>query len=241
MKRHTIKLLSVFAILPAIFNSYAYTSDTNNQLSARERSEGWKLLFDGQSTKGWHLYNSQAPFTVWKAKDGQLFCDPQDKSGPGDLVTDNEYKNFDLKFEWKLPKGGNSGVFVNVLERKDIPTGWASGPEYQLLDNDNQDFANPESRSGCLYGFAPQKNPVNTKPAETWNHSEIKQMNGKVRFYLNGVLTAEEDFSSKAWADKVANSHFHRFPEFGKHIDGHIALQDWSTGIAFRNVKIKEL
>jgi hypothetical protein len=241
MKRHTIKILSVFAILLAIFQSYAYSPDTNNKLSAKERSEGWKLLFDGQSTTGWHLYNTQAPFTVWKAKDGELFCDPLDKSGPGDLVTDNEYKNFDLKFEWKLPTGGNSGVFVNVLERKDIPTGWASGPEYQLLDNANKDFANPKSRSGCLFGFAPQKNPVKTKPTDTWNHSEIKQVNGKIHFYLNGVLTAEEDFSSKAWADEVANSHFHSFPEFGKHISGLIVLQDWSTGVAFRNIKIKAL
>lgn len=241
MKRHTIKLLSVWAILAAIFYSYAFKPDMNNTLSAKELAAGWKLLFDGQSTNGWHLYNSQAPFTVWKAKDGQLFCDPQDKSGPGDLTTDKEYKNFDLKFDWKLPKGGNSGVFINVLERKDVPTGWASGPEYQLLDNANPDFAKPQSRSGCLYGFAPQKNPVKTKPADAWNHSEIKQRNGKVQFYLNGVLTAVEDFSSKAWADKVAKSHFHAFPEFGKHIDGHIALQDWSTGIAFRNIKIKEL
>jgi hypothetical protein len=187
------------------------------------------------------LYNSGTPFTVWKVKDGELFCDPLDKTGPGDLVTDKEYKNYDLKFDWKLPKGGNSGVFVNVIERKDIPTGWASGPEYQLLDDANPDYAKPQSRSGCLYGFSPQKIPVKTKPADTWNRSEIKQQDGKVRFYLNGVLTAEEDFSSKSWADKVAKSHFSKFPEFGKHTNGHIVLQDWSTGVAFKNVKIKSL
>ncbi|HEX4374290.1 MAG TPA: DUF1080 domain-containing protein [Puia sp.] len=241
MKRHMMKFFTVLALLAASFNFYAFTSDLNNQLTAKERADGWKLLFDGQSTNGWHLYNSQALFTVWKAKDGQLFCDPTDKTGPGDLITDKEYKNYDLKFEWKLPKGGNSGVFVNVLGRKDIPTGWASGPEYQLLDNANPDFSKPQSRSGCLYGFAPQKNPVKTKPADNWNRSEIKQKDGKVKFYLNGVLTAEEDFNSKSWAEKVAKSHFHGFPEFGKHISGHIALQDWATGIAFRNIKIREL
>jgi len=127
------------------------------------------------------------------------------------------------------------------LERKDIPAGWASGPEYQLLDDANPDFTKPQSRSGCLYGFAPQKNPVKSRPSNTWNHSEIKQKNGKVKFYLNGILTAEEDFASKAWAYKVANSHFSKFPEFGKHIDGRITLQDWSTGVAFRNIKIKAL
>ncbi|MBS1528983.1 MAG: DUF1080 domain-containing protein, partial [Bacteroidetes bacterium] len=113
--------------------------------------------------------------------------------------------------------------------------------EYQLLDAANPDFAKPECRAGCLYGFAPQKHPVKARPADTWNHGEIKQVNGKVQFYLNGILTAEEDFSSKAWAGKVEKSHFKNFPEFGKHISGHIALQDWATGIAFKNVKIKEL
>ncbi len=241
MKRNMIKFFLMLAISVAIFNCYAYTTDQSNKLSAKERAQGWKLLFDGHSVTGWHQYNSQAPFTRWKAKDGQLFCDPLDKAGVGDLITDQEYKNFDLKFEWKLPKGGNSGVFINVLEKKEIPTAWASGPEYQLLDDANPDFAKPQSRSGCLYGFAPQKNKVKSKPSDTWNHSEIKQKNGKVQFYLNGVLTAEEDFNSKKWADKVANSHFKGFPEFGKHISGHIALQDWATGIAFRNIKIKEL
>jgi hypothetical protein len=241
MKPQITKSKIVMTIMVLIISSFAFKSDENNKLSKKEKADGWQLLFDGHSTAGWHLYNSTAPFTVWKVKDGELFCDPLDRTGPGDLITDKEYKNYDLKFDWKLPKGGNSGVFVNVLERKDIPTAWASGPEYQLLDDANPDFAKPSSRSGCLFGLAAQINPVKTKPTDTWNHSEIKQKDGKVKFYLNGVLTAEEDFSSKSWAGKVARSHFTKFPEFGKHITGHIALQDWSTGVAFKNVKIKSL
>jgi hypothetical protein len=241
MKPQITKSIIVLTTMVLIINSFAFKGDENNMLSKKEKADGWRLLFDGHSTAGWHLYNSATPFTVWKVKGGELFCDPLDKTGPGDLVTDKEYKNYDLKFDWKLPKGGNSGVFVNVIERKDIPTGWASGPEYQLLDDANPDYAKPQSRSGCLYGFSPQKNPVKTKPANTWNHSEIKQQDGKVKFYLNGVLTAEEDFSSKSWAEKVAKSHFSKFPEFGKHTSGHIVLQDWSTGVAFKNVKIKSL
>lgn len=241
MKNQITKSIIILSAIALIVNCFAFKGDENNVLSKKEKAGGWQLLFDGHSTAGWHLYNSTTPFTVWKVKDGELFCDPLDKTGPGDLVTDKEYKNYDLKFDWKLPKGGNSGVFVNVVERKDIPTGWASGPEYQLLDNANPDFAKPQYRSGCLFGFSVQKNPVTTKPADHWNHSEIKQQNGKVKFYLNGVLTTEEDFSSKSWADKVAKSHFKQFPEFGKHITGHIVLQDWSTGVAFRNVKIKSL
>jgi hypothetical protein len=241
MKNKITKSIAAAAIIGLAITCFAFNGDQNNSLTKTERANGWKLLFDGHSTAGWHLYNSTEPFTIWKAKDGELVCDPLDRSGTGDLVTDQEFKNFDLKFDWKLPKGGNSGVFVNVLERKEIPTAWASGPEYQLLDNANPDFAKPQSRSGCLFGLAPQKKPVKSKPSDTWNHSEIKQVNGKVKFYLNGILTAEEDFASKAWTDKVAKSHFKQFPEFGKNIEGRISLQDWSTGVAFRNIKIKSL
>src|ERR1700712_2127303 len=205
MKNKITKSIAAAAIVGLAITCLAFRGDQNNILSKTERANGWQLLFDGHSTAGWHLYNGIARFTVWKAKDGALVCDPLDKSGAGDLVTDKEFKDFDLKFDWKLPKGGNSGVFLNVLERKDIPTGWASGPEYQLLGNTNPDYAKPQYRSGCLFGMTSQKNPAKTKPAGTWNHSEIRQKNGKVQFYLNGVLTTVEDFTTKAWAQKVTS------------------------------------
>lgn len=239
-KKNKIAMITA-VVVALIINCYATVNEQNNVLTASEKAAGWKLLFDGHSTAGWHLYNSKGPFTVWKAKNGELFCDPSDKSGAGDLVSNNQYKDFDLKFDWKLPKSGNSGVFINVLERKDIPAAWASGPEYQLLDGSHPDFVKPMLRSGCLYSFSPQKNPVKSKPADTWNHSEIRQKNGQIEFFLNGVLTAREDLKSDSWKKKIAASHFKTFPEFGKHYSGSISLQDWSTGISFRNIKIKEL
>jgi len=124
MKNKTTKSIAAAAIIGLAITCFAFRGDQNNSLSKTERANGWQLLFDGRSTAGWHLYNGTAQFTVWKAKDGALVCDPLDKSGAGDLVTDQQFRNFDLKFDWKLPKGGNSGVFVNVLERKDIPTSY---------------------------------------------------------------------------------------------------------------------
>jgi len=240
MKISTYRLMVAAAALAIVLSSFAAEENQNNVLSKKEKAEGWKLLFDGQSTEGWHLYNGSSQFTLWKVKDGELFVDRNDNSAASDLVTDNLYKNYDLKFDWKLPQGGNSGVFINVLERADLPAAWSSGPEYQLLDDANPDFAKPEDRSGCLFSFGPQKTPVKTKPANTWNHSEIKQINGKIQFFLNGTLTTEEDLGSKAWADKIEKSHFKSYPDFGKHLSGHIGLQDWATGISFRNIKIKE-
>ncbi|MGE8381898.1 MAG: family 16 glycoside hydrolase, partial [Sphingobacterium sp.] len=96
-------------------------------------------------------------------------------------------------------------------------------------------------RAGCLYTFLPQQNFVSTKAKDDWNQSSIIQKDGKITFYLNGTVTAEMDFNSQKWKDLVKHSTFKDFPEFGQHISGKLALQDWSRGASFRNLKIKQL
>ncbi|MFC0181663.1 protein of unknown function [Pseudarcicella hirudinis] len=235
-------ILSLF-FTASTFCVLSQSSTLVNQLSAKEKKEGWKLLFDGRTSKGWHLYNKGKTASAWVVKNGELKCDATIPDVEReDLVTDKEFENFDLKFEWKISKEGNSGVFINVVEREDIPKAWASGPEYQLLEKSHHDYAfSAKKRPGCLYGFYEQKNPAPDKPVGQWNQSEIKQVNGKIEFYLNGILTASEDLNSENWKTMVANSGFKTFPEFGKHTKGLISLQDWSKGISFRNIKIKEL
>lgn len=215
--------------------------DPNNRLTKEEKEQGWTLLFDGTSAAGWHLYNKKNTTAGWIARDGALAVDTVNKTEVNDLVSDKSYTNFDLQFEWKLSKNGNSGVFINVLEHPDLTTAWASGPEYQLLDPLHADNANPVKKAGALFALDAPENPAAAKPAGEWNRSRIKQVNGKVEFYLNGVLTVQEDFTVPAWQDSVKRTHFKNFPEFGKHTSGHIALQDWASGVAFRNIKIKEL
>ena len=212
-----------------------------NRLTGEEKEQGWVLLFDGSSTSGWHLYNKKNTTAGWIVKDHELAVDTVKKMEVNDLVSDKVYTNFDLQFEWKLAKNGNSGVFINVQERPDLTTAWASGPEYQLLDPAHADNANPVKRAGTLFALDAQKNPVVAKPAGEWNQSRIKQVNGEVEFYLNGILTVQEDLTAPVWQDSVSHTHFKNFPEFGKHTSGHIALQDWASGVAFRNIKIREL
>ncbi len=226
-----------------LLSSFTTRQQAANQLTEQEKKEGWTLLFDGKTTNGWHLYNKGKVKSAWTVKNGELLCQPDVFNVEhGDLVSDKEFENYDLKFEWKISKEGNSGVFINVLEKSDIPTAWASGPEYQLLDISHPDYnANLAKRAGCIFGFAPQKNPAVTQPAGQWNESRIVQVNGKIDFYLNGVHTAEMDLTSDGWKETVAKSGFQYFPEFGKHTKGKIGLQDWSKGISFKNVKIKTL
>lgn len=213
----------------------------HNQLSDTEKDEGWKLLFDGSTLDGWHVYNKGKAESAWEVVNGELKLNPDKTDDPADLLTDGQYENFEFVFEWKIEEEGNSGVFINVVEKPEIKTAWASGPEYQLLSNSHVEVNVPLKRSGCLYNFFPQKNPAETNSSSEWNQSKIIQNGGKTQFFLNDVLTTEVDFKSQAWADTVANSGFKDYPEFGKSTKGHIALQDWAKGISFRNLKIKEL
>lgn len=236
--KFTLAIVMLFAVLISACSS---PEMKDNTLSAEEKSAGWQLLFDGTSTEGWHLYNRENSTGQWIVKDGELVCSPAPGKELGDLVTNKKYGNYDLKFDWKISKEGNSGVFINVIERADIPTAWASGPEYQLLEESHHDYENELKRSGCIFGLSPQQNNASLNPLGEWNHSEIKQVDGKVEFYLNGQLTVARDLTTQGWKDSIANSTFKHFPEFGKSIVGQIGLQDWNKGVAFKNIKIREL
>lgn len=219
----------------------AERSKTHNQLLEIERKQGWKLLFDGKTLDGWHLYNVPVGESAWEVRDGTLYCNALDESKKqGDLVTDAEFENYELSLEWKISPRGNSGIFINVTEAPELGAAWQSGPEYQILDPAHMDQEVETKRSGCLYGFSPQKNEAITKSKGEWNHSRIVQRDGKVEFYLNGTLTGEEDFTAEAWKEKVAASRFAAHKAFGAATKGKIALQDWYFEVWFRNIKIRE-
>ena len=219
----------------------ALANETHNQLLDVEKEQGWELLFDGKTLKGWHLYNDPGANSVWEVVDGEIHSNANDESlKAGDLVTDKSYKNYELTLEWKISSKGNSGIFIDVQEKPDIPTAWQTGPEYQILDSDHMDIDVPEKRPGCLYAFLPQKNAVEMKQGE-WNRTRIKQVDGKVEFYLNGVLTAIQDFNAPEWKKMIAATHFIKYPEFGKATEGQIALQYWYFETWFRDIKIREL
>lgn len=238
-------IILAFFIVTLSFFSCTSEDRGPNTLSITEKSEGWVLLFDGKTSNGWHEYNKKGTSSVWHAKDGALICDQEvKKTEPADLVTDKAYSNFDLQFEWKISKAGNSGVFINVVEDSAYARIWMSGPEYQLLDNSNvtdHNFGDPKRQAGSLYGLVPIKNNATAKLYTEWNQSRILQQNGKISFWLNDVLSVEEDLTSEQWRQLVDSSSLGKYPGFGKATSGKIGLQDWAKGVAFRNIKIKEL
>jgi hypothetical protein len=241
-----LTIVNICAAIVCAFSilSCSHRSEEHNILSDQEKKEGWQLLFDGQTTQGWHVYNKGNIPSAWSVDSGNLVCNPHAKNVKhGDLVTDMEYENFDLMFDWKISRAGNSGLFVNVQERPDLGTTWATGPEYQLLDDKNMDeeyLKNLSHRAATIFGVIPNNSPSIPKPGE-WNQSRITQQNGKLTFWLNGVQTVQVDLKSDEWKKLVASSGMSQFPEFGVATKGHLAVQDWTNGVSFRDIKIKEL
>ncbi len=222
----------------------AIKNQVHNQLLDIEKEQGWELLFDGETLEGWHLYNKpdSTQFSAWEVRNGTLFCNATDESKVfGDLVTDKAFENYELVFDWQMALRGNGGVFINVQELPEYTATYQTGPEYQLLEPEHMDTKTPLKRPGCLWGLSPQINKVEAKPTGQWNTARIVQQAGKIQFYLNGKLTAEEDLTSPDWRNKIKSSGFKDAPGFGKATHGKIALQNWYFESWFRNMKIREL
>lgn len=215
--------------------------DTHNVLAKQEKKEGWRLLFDGKTTKGWHVYNKGDTASAWEIMEGELWCDPSIKLH-GDLVTDSLFENFDLQFEWKVEEGGNSGVMINVQEGESYSNTHVTGPEYQLLDNENSTHRNDSAKmAGSLYGVVPVKGASKPKPYGEWNQSRIVQQAGRIVFTLNGIVTCDVQLGSEEWQALLAKSSLQSYPDYGKKWKGHIALQNHNHEVSFRALKIRRL
>ena len=220
--------------------------EMNNTLTDAEKKEGWKLLFDGKTTEGWHTYGKNGVGAAWKVNDGSIALDASQKSsyqskGGGDIVTNAEYENYDLKIDWKISPKGNSGILFDVKEDPNYSETWYTGPEMQVLDNDGHDDGKIiKHRAGDLYDLISSKTePV--KAVGEWNHAEIKLNKGKLDLYLNGVNVVSTTMWNDNWRSLVKGSKFVQMPDFTKYKKGRIALQDHGCDVWFRNIKIKQL
>lgn len=214
----------------------AQPATTMNTLTNEERAAGWRLLFDGRSTDGWRGYKQQTVPEGWQVVDGVLT-----KTGSsGDIVTQDQFGNFELAFDWKLEKGGNAGVFYRGTEEYDHV--YWSAPEYQLLDNPNHpDGRNPLTSAGAAYGLYPPPEGV-VKPAGEWNSSRIVVRGNHVEHWMNGQKLLEYELGSPDWEAKVKASKFNDWPNYGRAARGLIAIQgDHEGTLELRNVKLREL
>ncbi|KGE86030.1 MAG: family 16 glycoside hydrolase [Phaeodactylibacter xiamenensis] len=223
-----------------------------NTLSEKEKADGWMLLFDGESTDQWKGYCKEGfPEKGWEVVDGILMCKASgqgEAGGGGDIITKEAFGNFELKLEWKISEGGNSGIFYLAREKcgEDGQAIWKSSPEMQILDNEKHPDArlgkDGNRQAGSLYDLIPAK-PQNAVPANSgWNEVTILSYDGTIVHTQNGENVVEYHLWTDDWKEMVANSKFKDYQDF---IDvakeGHIGLQDHGNDVWFRNIKIKKL
>jgi hypothetical protein len=204
-----------------------------NTLTPDETKAGWKLLFDGQTTKGWRNFKSDKINPGWKVVDGTLKS--VDPHTAGDIVTTDKYDWFELKLDYNLEKGQNSGVMFHVAD--DGEATWQSAPEVQLYDDEGNEGA---EKSGWLYQL--YKSPVDAaKPAGQWNTLRMLISPEKCTTEINGVKYYDFVLWSDDWNTRVAKSKFSSYPGFGKLKSGAVGIQGDHGVVSFRNIKIRPI
>ena len=212
-----------------------------NTLTDTEKAAGWRLLFDGQSFAGWHNFKQDGIRPGWQVKDGTLIC--ADPHNAGDIVTTGKFDWFELQLDYNISEAGNSGIMFHVTD--DGNRVWATGPEFQLEDNEKA--ADPV-RCGWLYAL--YQPPVDaktgkildaTKPVGEWNHVRLVISPEKCVHEINGVKYFEYVLGSEDFKTRVAQSKFGKMPFFAKASSGYIALQGDHGSVSFRNIKLRPL
>ena len=218
-----------------------------NELTEREKKEGWKLLFDGKTTTGWrNAYKESFPEKGWEVSDGELIVHAAygaESQNGGDIVTIDEYSDFDLKLQVMITEGANSGVKYFVAEKEKSNPGSAIGLEYQILDDKNHPDANLGNHKGSrtfasLYDLIAAENKrVNS--VGQWNNIRIVSKGNHVEHWLNGFKVLEYERGSDEYRKLVSESKYKKFPNFGEASSGRILLQDHGDEVHFRSIKIK--
>jgi hypothetical protein len=233
---------ALFLLLPIVLGAARCTpapapEPSANTLSAADRAAGWRPLFDGRTLAGWRGYRQAAPPAGWRVVDGAITR----LAEGGDLITDEEFANFELALEWKISPGGNSGIIYRVVEDSTLDYVWRSGPEYQVLDNARHpDGRDPLTSAGSDFAvYAPVRDV--TRPVGEWNQARIVVNGNHVEHWMNGVKLLEYELGSPEWERRVQASKFRTMPRYGRAARGHIALQEHEAWVAYRNIRIRTL
>ena len=239
----------LYLVLLLITVTFSWADTPLNTLTPEETQAGWKLLWDGQTMHGWVSARSpDSPMIGWHIKDG-LLVDEEKGGGQtpkgGDIMTADKYSNFDLKLDFKITPGANSGIKIFVNPEINKGSGFGVGLEYQILD----DLHHPDAKHGkngdrtmaALYDLIPPAVDKKVNPIGEWNHAEIISEGHHVENWLNGQKVLEYDRGSEEFRKLVAASKYHDYPNFGELPEGPILLQDHGNEVSFTNIKIKIL
>jgi len=213
----------------------------DNTLTPKEEKQCWQLLFDGNDMGQWRNFKKEGLNPEWVVEDGTMKLTGEEG---GDILTRKTYRNFDLKLEWNISEGGNSGIFILVDEEGERI--YSHAPEIQILDNEkHSDRALDSHRSGSLYDMM-ASHPSSHKPAGEWNKVRIRFVDGFLQVWQNRVQTVTITIGNSTWNTLFQNSKFgdasnSDFDGYAKSTSGHIGLQDHGDPVAFKNIMIREL
>ena len=226
-------LLAVLALVAACHTAQ-HTQNTPSKTIA---------LFDGKTFKGWHNFNQSGAVKSWTIEDGALVCLGNAGGGhAGDLVTDAEYENFELSWDWKITKGGNSGVMYHVVEGAKYKAPHETGPEYQMIDDIGFPGKLEEwQKTGADYAMNLPNNQKKVKPVGEWNTSKIIFNKGAVEHWLNGEKIIAFQAWNDNWTKDKTTGKWKDYPDYGMAKKGRIALQDHGNKVYFKQIKIKVL
>lgn len=249
------KKIILFLVIVAIISACNQSDNTSTDGSAEYGadtsaigSQGWQSLFNGKTFTGWRGYGEDTVGKAWKIEDSAIHLTSLEKNrwqtvGGGDLVTESEFTNFDLKLEWKISKAGNSGIFFYVHEDKNrFKNPNESGLEMQINDDaNNKNGTIEKQKSGDLVGLIGSSSAKALKPAGQWNQTEIRSNRGKLNFFINGQKVLSTTLWDDNWEDLIEDSKFKKMDNYGTYKKGRIALQDHGADVWFRNIMIKKL
>lgn len=231
-------LFSATILSSALLWSFCPEQDNSNTLTEEEKKAGWILLFNGHNTQGWRAYNNK-PYDSWEVINGQLHCKEKEVKQRADLITTDQYDNFELSIDWKVGKGANSGIIYRAQETSG--PSHETGPEYQLIDDEGYpQKLEAWQHSGADYAMYPP-NQVAAKPAGEYNHTLVRVKGAHVEHWLNGKKVVEYEFWTPGWQELKEKGKWKDAKAYGLAKKGYIALQDHGGGIWFRNIKLRKL
>ena len=228
----------VFAVGAALCAAACQTPESNTDASAdadTETADSWVNL----TADHWRGYRQDSLPSAWAVMDDGTLQFTGEGEG-GDIVTREQYDNFELELEWKISEGGNSGIMFRVSEDHDFP--WRTGPEFQVLDDDNHPDAQEgqDRLAGANYDMhAPSERVI--KPVGEWNSVRIVVNRAQVEHWMNGVQIVSYELWSDDWKARIAESKWIDMPNYGMEQSGHICLQDHGDLVWYRNVRVRSL
>ena len=236
------KIIFASILIGSTMFLFSFFRQKDNILTEAEKKAGWKLLFDGKSLNGWRMYQHKAA-DCWGVKNGEIYCkgSETDKSDlRADLVTSDQYENYELLIDWKIAPKGNSGIMYNVTEQYDAA--YLSGPEYQLIDDEGYTGGKLEDwqKTGSDYAmYTATSRPV--KPVGEYNTTKIVVKGTHREYWLNGVKVVEFEAWSDDWNKRKNAGKWKDAAGYGMAKKGYICLQNHGSGVWFKNIKIRKL